>query len=248
MVTKSVIGLTVLLLLSPAFPQDVAPTDSSGILGKLDEISHRLSRIEQEIRQIRMALGRLEGERKGSQEGPRTGPGSDPKEIWQAMGNPEELAKRLDKLVRVVSPTIRDEGTREEFKKDVEALKEKIGAKMSEEELCNLVRQRLSEGIESTTNEREKAWLQRQLDALEQSQGEARKEMLDRFVRIQNIRALHELARKYSIEPEHMVKCGLAFVGYRRRPPGEGHRPEGERPSGRRPRGTPGAPRERNRR
>jgi hypothetical protein len=248
MITSFTIGLTVLLFLSPALSQEGTVRESSQILKKLDEISQRLSRIEQDIKQIRITLRRLEGDRRGPQEGPRVSPGRDPKEIWQAMGNPIELAKRLEMLVRVVAPTIRDEGKREEFKKDVDALKEKIGRDVSEEELYEKVRQRLSERLEKTTNEREKAWLKRQLDALEESEGEARKEMVDRFVRIQNIRALHDLARKYSIEREHMVRCGLAFVGYRRGPPGEPRHPEVERRPGRRPRGAPGAPKEKSRR
>jgi len=245
MATRFVIGLAALLLLPPAFPQEGAVRESSPILSKLDEINQRMNRIEQDIRQIHAALRRLEEGRRGPGEGPRTAPGRDPKEIWQAMGNPKELARRLNMLARTFAPTIHDEGRQEEFNKDVELLKEKIGQDVSEEELYQKLQQRLSERIDKSTNEREKAWLQRQLDALKQAKGQERKGMLDRFVRIQNIRALHQLAQKFSIPCEHMVRSGLAFVGYRRGPRREPHRPEGGPRPGRRPSGAPGPARER---
>jgi hypothetical protein len=249
MAKRVAICLTVFLLLSPAFPQQGAGPGSSEILKRLDDISRRLNQIEQDIKQLRAAVRGTEGQRNPPEgEGPAMAPEGDPRELWQAMGNPAELAKRLDMLVGLVVPTLPEETTREEFKKDVEALKEKIGRKISEEELSTLVRERFSERMKVTTNEKEKAWLQSQVDILDKSQGEARREMLDRFVRMQNIRDLHELGRKYSIEREQMVKCRLAFVGYRGRPPGEPRHPEDERRPGRRPRGTSGPPAEENRR
>ncbi len=223
--------------------QELAEVEREKRQPDLRETCRKLDEIGRDLSGVRESLRGPEGERK-----PPGPPGRDPRELWQAMGNPTELAKRLDMLVSLAAPTLPDDETREQFKKDVEALKKKIGSELSEEELYALVRERILERIETTTNDREKAWLQGQLDVLDKSEGEARKEMVDRFVRIQNIGALHELGREYSIEREQMVKCGLAFVGYRRRPPGDIRRPDEERRPGRRPRGTPDSPRDRDRR
>ena len=136
-----------------------------------------------------------------------------------------------------------DERRRREFIEEVDVLKETIGKEMSEEELYELVRSRFSQRIESTTNEREKGWLRRELETLDRSSGEERRGVIDRFVRFHNIRVLFELAQKYSIPREEMVRHGLAFIGPRGRPPGEPGRAEGDRRGDDRSRGAPGGPR-----
>lgn len=246
MCEKIMIAMAAFVLLCPAFSQEQGEGESSAILKKLDGIERRLERMEQEIRQLEGMVRHLAGPR--GQEGPeRTGPPSepDPKEIWEAMGNPKELTRRLDSLVEAFPRTIPDEQKRGEFLQEAEALKETIGREMSEQELYQLVRSRFSNRIESTTNEREKGWLQRELEALDRSSGEERKGMIDRFVRFYNIRVLFDLAQKYSIPREEMVRHGLAFIGYRGRPPGEPGRSEGDRRGDDRSRGAPGPPRTR---
>lgn len=263
MCVRVFIGLVVLLMLSPAYPEAGISEDTSQVLVKLDEIERRLNRIEESIQQLHVALRRL-GEGKGAidvrrtpeyqalekrferlQERVTSEPLRTLSEIWQAMGDPKELARRLDKLVEAFGPTIADPDRREEFQDDVRALKERIAKEVSEEELYEKVREKISERVRRASNEREKAWLKRQLDALEESKGAERKAALARYVRIGNVGALQELTRKYSIPREQMVKCGLAFVGRPRRLP---RQHEGrERPGPRRapPRGAPRPPRNR---
>lgn len=241
---KIIIAMAAFVLLCPAFSQERGEGESSAILNKLDGIERRLERMEQEIRQLEGMVRHLAGPK--GQEGterPEIRSEADPREIWEAMGNPKELNRRLDSLVEAFPSKISDERKRRAFIEEVEALKETIGTEMSDDELYQLVRNRLSERIGSTGNEKEKGWLQRQLEALEQSRGGERRGMIDRFVRFHNIRVLFELAQKYSVPPEQMVRCGLAFIGHRGRPPGEPARPEGERRGEERPRTTPGAPR-----
>ncbi len=247
---KALIGLAILLLLSSAFPEEVEK-EQSDILQKIRDLEQRVNRLEQELLQLREKLEKAPPERQVPKEpGPfREGAGpelhGDPQKIWQAMGDPEELTKRLNNLAEAFAPTLSDEKKRAEFLKDVENLKEKIGKKRSEEELYKALWDRLSERVAQTPSKREKAWLQRQREALEKSTGEERKTHLDRYVRIENIGALHELGEKYAIPREQMVKSGLAFIGYPGGPRGQFRPPEGERRPEGRPPVPPGPPGER---
>ncbi len=245
MCVKVVIGLAIFLMLTPAFPEAGNIEETSQILKKLSEIDQRLDRIERSVQELQRAVSRVKAgegtidvrqtpeyqalkERlEGLQEKAREEPLKTLSEIWQAMGDPKELTRRLDMLVETFSPTISDADRRGEFQRHVQALKEKMGREVSGEELYEEVRGKLLERLRITGNEREKAWLRREVDALEKSQGEDRRERIARYVRIGNIRALQELANKYSIPRDQMVKCGLAFVGHEGRPP---RHPGGERP------------------
>jgi len=266
MYVRFVIGLAVLAMASPLFSAADIGQEQSPILKKLEEIDQRLDRMERDIREIhgtvsRLTEGRhaidvrqtpeyraLEKRFRELQEKLRAQVLKGPEDIWQAMGDPGELSRRLDMLVEAFAPTLSEPNRRTEFEQDVRGLKEKIGEEVSEEELYRRIRERLSERIEKAKSEREKAWLQRQLDAVEKSEGPDRKERIARYVRIYNVRATHELAQKYSIPRDQMVKCGLAFMGYGRRPPRQGERPERPGPPRGPTRGTPGSPRDRGRR
>jgi len=263
MCVRAVIGLVVLLMLSPACPEARVSEETSQTLVKLDEIGRRLNRIEESIQQLHMALRRL-GEGKGAidvrqtpeyqalekrfeglQERARSEPLRTLSEIWQAMGDPKELARRLDKLVEAFGATIADPNRRKEFQEDVRALKERTGKEVSEEELYEKVRKGISERLRRASNDREKAWLKRQLDALEEAKGPEREAALARYVRLDNVGALQELARKYSIPREQMVKCGLSFVGRPGRPPRQHEGRERPRPRGAPTRRSPVQPRDR---
>jgi len=252
-----VIGLAVVLMVSPVFSEADVTGEESPILRKLDEIYQRLDGIEQNIRQLDEAVRRLttgkrpmdvrqtpeyralekrlkELQAKMGQQAP-----GDPADIWRAMGDPKELSQRLDTLVKAFAPTIPEPDRRREFEQNVGNLKEKIGQEISEEELYNKIRERLSERLKKSGSEREKAWLQGQLEALQRSEGPDRKERIGRYVRIENVRATHALAQKYSVPREQMVKCGLAFVGYSRRPSPPRERRDRPGPPRGSPRGTP---------
>ncbi len=239
MYARQIVVIVVLLVLSLASAEETTLPESSKILKMLEQIERRLDRIEEEMRRLRASPGRppggeeardieapAESTRPGRSFGPPPqAPGGepppDPAQMWQALGDPKELGGRLDKLAESFAPTILDAARREEFLKEVAQLKEKIGKHISEEELYNRVRGWFSERLAEATNEREKNWLREQLEALERSDGRDRSERLGRFVRIENIKALHDFGQKYSIPREEMVKRGLGFVGYRHGPPGK---------------------------
>ena len=230
-------GPAAFLILLAVFSGTAVGEEQSAVLRKLGEIERRLGKIERELQQLTGAVRRLPGgeaafdvresaeykdlEKRCRELQQKLGEGAlrNPAEIWRVMGDPKELSRRLDQLAEAFAPTLTDPGQRKEFEQDVQALKEKIGKEVSDEELYRRVRERLSERLKKTTSDREKAWLQRQLDALERSEGPMRKEMIARYVRIENFGAIHELAKKYSIPRELMVSNGFPFVGYGGRPP-----------------------------
>jgi len=263
MYVRTAILLAAFAIFSTGFPEGKIHPDRGPLLARLDEIDQCLEQMENDIQRLRATARRLkeekeavdirqtpeyrELERRFRELQEKTGlrPPRSPAEIWEAMGNPKELARRLDLLAEKFAPTVPDEEKRKEFREEVEALKKKIGEEVSQEELQRKVRERLSERLKRATSEREKAWLQRQLEELERSKGPELKASIDRFVRIENVRAMHELAEKYSIPRELMVECGLAFIEFPRRPPRRPERGEGPEPPMMPPRGEPRPPRDR---
>ena len=257
MFARLIIGLAILTLLSVGIPQACASGEESAVLKRLGEIERRLARIERELQQVTGAIRRLPGgeaaldvrespeykelEERLKRLQERLGADAlrDPAEIWRIMGDPKELSQRLDTLAEAFAPTITDPSRRKEFEQDVLALKENIGEEVSEEELYHRVRKRLSERLEQSTSDREKAWLRRLLEELEKSSGQDRKEMLSRYVRFENMKAVHELARKYSVPRELMVESGLGFIGPGPRAPRHRGGPERNGPGRGAPRGNP---------
>jgi hypothetical protein len=257
MFARLMTGLAILTFLSVDIPQACAAGEESAVLKRLGDIERRLGKIERELQQLTVAVRRLPGGEaaldvrespeykrlearlKELQEKLGAEPLRDSAEIWRIMGDPKELSQRLDKLGEAFAPTITDANRRSEFEQDILALKKKIGEEVSEEELYERVRKRLSERLEKSTSDREKAWLRRLLEELEKSSGQDRKEMLSRYVRFENMKAVHELARKYSVPRELMVESGLGFIGPGPRAPRHRGGPERNGPGRGAPRGNP---------
>ncbi len=235
-------------------PGSAAGEEQSRVLKKLEEVERRLGRIEREIREINATVNRLAVAQKAIdvRETPQykalekqfqelqskleAQTSRNPAEVWRAMGNPKEVSRRLEMLRETFAPTIPDETRRKELERDIQALKDKIGKEVSQKEVYDKLWNWLSNRLRESSNEREKAWLRDQLEKLENSEGKEREEMTARFVRIENVRAVHELAQKYSIPRDLMVKAGFPFVGYGGRP--GRHREAPDRPPGP-PRGRP---------
>ncbi len=145
----------------------------------------------------------------------------DPREQWRAMGDPKELATRVEKLAATYAPKIEDANTRAQFQEDVRNYVNELSTELSDEELYQKYHDYLTERINTETNERMRSWQQRQLQSLEQSEGEARQARLSSFVRTENMRQLGEIVSKYQIPAEELTNHGLLSRGYggpRRRP------------------------------
>jgi hypothetical protein len=238
MCVRFIVGLALFLMLLPAFPEADIGKQESPVLNKLDEIVQRLDRMEQDLRRLNAAVKRIsEGQEpvdvhetpeyralkkqfEELQEKVRAMSLRSPTEVWGALGDPKELARRLVVLAEGFSPTISEPARREEFEKDVRKLREQIETEAPVEVLYKELRKELQERLCKSRDEREKAWVQGELDSLEKAQGHDRKMKIDRYVRMKNARAIHSLAEKYAVPREQMVKSGLPFVGYGRRAPG----------------------------
>jgi len=153
----------------------------------------------------------------------------DPRKTWEALSDPEELFRRLDRFAEAQAGEFEDEAVRDQFLTDVEAYKQQLVARatMTTEEQIAQHRATLTEQINSDSSGRRGRWYQSQLDALDAGDEEAVNAVLDRANRFENARELGELAEKYEISRETMRDNGLAAFG------GRGPGDPGVRPGGR---------------
>jgi hypothetical protein len=158
----------------------------------------------------------------------------DPRSTWEALGNQEELTVRLDAFAKAYAETIDDPMARDAFLTDIAALKDQLAARvaMTPEEQLAQYKARVTEQLNSETDERRRGWFQRQLEMLNSTDEEQVARYLEQASRFENARAIGELAEKHSISNDTLRDNGLqAFGGGR--PAGAGRMPGGgDRPRG----------------
>ncbi len=139
----------------------------------------------------------------------------DPRRTWEAMNDPEQLSRRLDRFARVWAETIDDDVTRREFVADVNEIRADIEARanLSEAELVAQYRAKLNERISTETNQRMRQWYQHQLRALESTDKRAVDTQIQTFQRYDTAAALKELSEKYKITNEQLRSNGLQSYG-----------------------------------
>jgi len=140
----------------------------------------------------------------------------DPRRTWEAMGDPEQLAARLDRFADTYAATIEDETQREEFLADMGTLKEEVEARgeMSEDERIQYYAAQLTEQINNAeTNDRMRQWYQRQLTSLTTGDEEAIERQLEMVQRMDSSRAVGEVTSKYSISSQTLRDNGLQTLG-----------------------------------
>ncbi len=139
----------------------------------------------------------------------------DPRRTWEAMGDAEQLASRLDRLAQAHVASIEDETTRDQFLADIARVKDEIAirANTSREEQLEAQKAELAERLTTETNERRREWVQRQLDALSGEDEEAIERQLGFALRGENGRQVGELARKYDISRDTLRDNGLQSFG-----------------------------------
>ncbi len=139
----------------------------------------------------------------------------DPRRTWEAMNDPEQLSRRLERFARVWSETIDDDVTRRGFAADVDRIRAEVEARanMSKAELVTQYRAKLNERISTETNERMRQWYQHQLRALESADDRAVDTQLQTFQRYDTAAALKELTEKYKITNEDLRRNGLQSYG-----------------------------------
>ncbi len=139
----------------------------------------------------------------------------DPRKTWEAMNDPKKLSWRLDRFAKHWSGTIEDETTRAQFVADVAELKEQISAResLSKEELTERYRAKLTERINTESNQRMRQWLEQQLRTLNTGQDRVVENQLKTFQRYDTTQGLKELASKYKISNEQLRDNGLQTYG-----------------------------------
>jgi len=136
---------------------------------------------------------------------------------FQALGQPGEMSRRLDLLVRNFSGNIADAATKSQFLQDVETTKASFFTSLSPEEKLQRARALLSESINNADpDDRRRGMLERQLRSLDEADNaEELGERVDRFLQFQRMRELGEMTQKYNI-PEDVVRdSGLVSFGGR---------------------------------
>ena len=153
----------------------------------------------------------------------------DPRKTWEAMGNSEQFAARLDRLTTAHAPTIEDEAAREQLLTDAAAIKEQVNAlaQLSTDDQVYYFSQQLTQRInDPETNDRMRQWYDRQLNTLTTGDQEAVATTLEHGVRFDNARQVGQLATKYSISSQTLRDNGLQTFG---RGMGSGRRGGGHR-------------------
>jgi len=129
---------------------------------------------------------------------------------FQSLGQPGEMSRRLDILVKNFSGNIADAATRSQFVQDVETVKASLFVSLSPQEKLQRARALLSETINAASNDRLRGMLERQLRSLDEAQGgEEQGERADRVVQYQKLREIASLAREYNIPGDVVRDSGL---------------------------------------
>ncbi len=148
----------------------------------------------------------------------------DPRSAFGAMGDPKQLAERLDNLVKNASGRIGDPSTREQFAVDVENLKDKYSAVLSPEEKRDQARALVEQALNSMTDadDRSRGWLEGQLKSLDEASGEDLDRRVNMALQFQKMREISDLTQKYNIPSEVVRDSGLMSFGGRGGPGGFG--------------------------
>ena len=118
-------------------------------------------------------------------------------------------------IIRANGKKMKDEVTRQEFLADVAAFKEQINerAGLTQEELLERYRTKLTERVNIETNDRLRQWYEQQLRTLNTGQPKVVENQVKTFVRYDNVQGLKEIATKYNISNEKLRDHGLQSYG-----------------------------------
>ena len=141
---------------------------------------------------------------------------------FNALNQPGEMSRRLDILVKNFSGSIPDGATKGQFLQDVETLKASVFATLSPQEKLQRARDLITNNMASVTDERMRGMMERQLQSLEEAQGDELNERVDRMLQFQTMRQIGELTQKYNIPQETIRDSGIVSFGGRGGPGGAG--------------------------
>lgn len=131
---------------------------------------------------------------------------SKPKDIHDALhklaGKPDEFARGLDELLRVVSPKIEDPAVRRNFEAEVAQLRDRVVGGFSQEQLYNELRGRMLEKLNFLTDEKDRQQLQRGLSELENASPKELEKGLSEYARDRILEEAFRIGQTYGLEKE----------------------------------------------
>ncbi len=176
------------------------------IMGQMVVVQSQLLSLEQEF--LRYRQGEEQVRKRQEKEALR-----DQGAAWRAMGEPDEVSRRLDILLKDFSGDIEDPLAREAFAAEVEKMKSKYSTPLSPEQKREQARTAIVEAMNLMPDERSKTWLDEQLRAFDDATNPLEVGMrVNVTLQLQRIREMGELAQKYDIPAQAMRDSGLLFL------------------------------------
>ena len=187
-------------------------TDSGDEIEVEPVAADSLEALAAEVTKVRADMARLRQEIIDERE---TAELRDPRKTWEAMNDPEKLTWRVDRFARMHGKAMKDEVTQQEFLVDVAAFKDQINerAGLTQEQLLEHYRTRITERVNTETNDRLRKWYEQQLRTLNTGQAKVVENQVKTFVRYDNVQGLKEIATKYNISNEELRDNGLQSYG-----------------------------------
>jgi len=187
-------------------------TDAGNEIEVAPVAADSLEALAAEVTKMRADVARLRQEIVDERE---TAELQDPRKTWEAMNDPEKLTWRVDRFARIHGKGMNDEVTRQQFLADVAAFKDQINerAGLTQEQLLEHYRTRITERVNTETNDRLRQWYDQQLRTLNTGQANVVENQVKTFVRYDNVQGLKEIATKYNISNEELRDNGLQSYG-----------------------------------
>jgi hypothetical protein len=129
---------------------------------------------------------------------------------WRAMGEPDEVSRRLDILLENFSGNIEDPVARDAFAAEVEEMKSRYLTPLSPEQKREQARAAIVGAMDLMTDERSQRWLEEQLRTFDEATNPLEVGMrVNVTLQLQRIREMGELAQRYNIPGQVMRDSGL---------------------------------------
>ncbi len=173
------------------------------IMGQMAVVQSQLVSLEEEILMLRQ--GEEQVRKRREREALR-----DQGAAWRAMGEPDEVSRRLDILLKNFSGNIEDPVARDAFATEVEEMKSRYSTPLSPEQKREQARTAIVEAMDLMPDERSQRWLDEQLRAFDEATNPLEVGMrVNVTLQFQKIREMGELAQRYNIPGQVMRDSGL---------------------------------------
>lgn len=176
------------------------------IMGQIAVIQSQLINLEQEFLSFRQGEEKVRKRRERELL-------RDQGAAWRAMGEPDELSRRLDGLLTTFSGSLEDPLTRDAFAADVEEMKSRYSVPLSAEQKREQARTAIVEAMDIMPDDQSRKWLEGELRAFDEATNPL--EVATRVtvtLQLQRMREMGELAQRYNIPAQVMRDAGLLFL------------------------------------